>query len=272
MRVFRGLAVVVTAGFGAAGLSQAQGIPAEIPPASYSATQYIDSAGCAFIRVGMAGATEWVPRVGRDRRQICGQTPSLGASAGASVAAPGATPVLSPAPPPVRPPRTEPQVVRNVATTPRPMVTQPRPLATAPRPAQPAAPGACAALPADIQQYFTGSNPRCGPQAVHPGDAARGLGGQQSRVAEPAAATPRQVVRYEVNPPPGYVAAWDDGRLNPYRGLGFAGGQPQMEQVWTNTVPRRLLTDPAPRGLRGLFARGSRPAVTETAQLIVVRP
>jgi hypothetical protein len=246
-----------------------------MPPGTYRGNQYIDSAGCAFIRVSANAGAQWVPRVGRDRRQICGQTPSLGASAGATVAAaaaprptaPRATaaaaPVLAPAPPPV---------VRNVATTPRPMLTQPRPHVTAPRAPQPTATGACANLPPEIRQYFTGPNPRCGPQAVHPGDAARGLGDQQSRLAQPAQAAPRQLVRYEVNPPPGYRAAWDDGRLNPYRGIGFAGGQPQMEQVWTNTVPRRLITDPAPRGLRGLFAGRSRPAVTSSAQLVLVRP
>jgi hypothetical protein len=42
--------------------------------------------------------------------------------------------------------------------------------------------------------------------------------------------------------PSGYRAAWADGRLNPNRGPQTAQGQAQMEQVWTNTVPRKLIT------------------------------
>ncbi|TMV65255.1 hypothetical protein FGG78_33845 [Thioclava sp. BHET1] len=40
--------------------------------------------------------------------------------------------------------------------------------------------------------------------------------------------------------PPGYVAAWQDGRLNPMRAKGTAQGQAEMDSIWTDTVPRRL--------------------------------
>jgi hypothetical protein len=105
---------------------------------------------------------------------------------------------------------------------------------------------------------------------VHPGDAARGID-RSSALGEGAGAAIRQVVRYEVNPPSGYRAAWDDGRLNPYRGLGSAGGQRQMEAVWTNTTPRRLVGS-EPRGFRALVARASRPAELAPGQLVIVRP
>ncbi|MAM60662.1 hypothetical protein [Maritimibacter sp. UBA3975] len=42
--------------------------------------------------------------------------------------------------------------------------------------------------------------------------------------------------------PEGYRPAWEDGRLNPARGPRTIQGEVDMQQVWTNTVPRRLVT------------------------------
>ncbi|MDG3043071.1 hypothetical protein [Roseicyclus marinus] len=263
-RVTRGIALAVVAFLGTVTMGQAQAVPAETPPSSYTGVQYVDSRGCVFVRVGVGANVEWVPRVGRDRRQICGQSPTRIAGT-----APAAAPSVAAAPPAASRPAT----VAPAATVPRPVATAPRPVATTPRPmptpVAPAAAGNCPNLPADIRPYFTGPGVRCGPQAVHPGDAARGL--DQSSLGTTGGEV-RQVVRYEVDPPPGYRAAWDDGRMNPYRGVFFAGGQRQMEQVWTNTVPRRLVSDPAPRGLMALFAQRSRPAEVIPAQLVVIRP
>lgn len=275
--------------------SLAQGVPAELPPTSFRGDQYVDSRGCAFVRVGVGGNTQWVPRVARDRRQMCGFAPSIagGASqtATASTAAgqPGVTVIggapaataasaARPAQTAPIPPVTVQPAVRSVATQPRPPANLPRSVANTPRvivpspapqPRQPAAVG-CPNLPAELRAYFTGPNPRCGPQAVHPGDAARGLD-RTSALGGGAVETIRQVVRYEVNPPPGYRAAWDDGRINPYRGLGTAVGQRQMEEVWTNTLPRRLVGT-EPRGFQALFARASRPAELHPAELVILRP
>jgi hypothetical protein len=45
-----------------------------------------------------------------------------------------------------------------------------------------------------------------------------------------------------IHVPEGYRPAWDDDRLNPYRALQTVDGYRQTQQLWTNTVPRRLIT------------------------------
>ena len=41
--------------------------------------------------------------------------------------------------------------------------------------------------------------------------------------------------------PKGYSQAWDDDRLNPKRQYQTQKGKAQMDQLWTQTVPRRLI-------------------------------
>lgn len=259
-------ALTLALGFGLAMPGAAQSVsdvggPAEVPPTSYTANQYVDSRGCVFIRAGFGGNTTWVPRVSRSRQVLCGYTPSLDTRA---AAAPAAAPRAAPAPEVVR---TAPaattasaaprpgtgatgQVFRPAgaantagASTPRAARTTTtilqEPVATAaaagrPAPASQTVATGCPNFPATDQRYLRGEGVRCGPQPNHPG------GGPA--IGQVAGTTAAAVVR-PVQPviPPGYRAAWEDGRLNPNRGPQTALGDAQMSMIWTDELPRRAV-------------------------------
>ena len=47
-----------------------------MPSADYAGESYVDSNGCIFLKAGYGGTATWNPRVGQDRKPVCGQTPT----------------------------------------------------------------------------------------------------------------------------------------------------------------------------------------------------
>ncbi len=136
MRITRVIAVtIIGATFGLTSL-QAQTLrkaapPAEFPPASFKGKQYVDSRGCIYIRAGIDGNVTWVPRVARDRRQVCGYKPTAvagGSTRSTTKQAAAPTVITNPSGPTAAPakPKAQPKPKTAAATT----VAAPKPKTT----------------------------------------------------------------------------------------------------------------------------------------------
>lgn len=143
------------------GPSFAQAAPAELPPESFTGTQYVDSNGCIFIRAGVGGLTTWVPRVDRNRNQLCGYTPTQ--VSGAPAAAPAAPiiqmaqPENAPATRPATPSTAPTETVASLTTPPTVRATTPQ---IAPPPGTPAPVRATAPAPTPSPTVVEQPEPR----------------------------------------------------------------------------------------------------------------
>jgi cell division protein FtsN len=58
-------------------VAQTDGLgPVNLPPDSFDGREFVDTAGCAFLRSTFGGEVTWIPRFGPDRNPVCGQEPT----------------------------------------------------------------------------------------------------------------------------------------------------------------------------------------------------
>lgn len=271
------------------------GGPRELPPAGFTGQQFVDSRGCVFLRAGLGGTVNWVPRVDRDRKAMCGYPPTFGAGsrpAAVAAAEPVAKPVVKPAP------VAKPAPVR-VAGEPAPETYTPAPVrgVTVPVVAKPVMVAPAKPAPVVVPQRpvmavempGTGNRIACTTAAPVPKRLALTNGGTVvvctrgdgtleglrapaypagARVGASIAAPLGQpsgigdgmpgarLVDQGVSIPPGYKLAWEDDRLNPLRGVGTAEGQAAQDQVWTRRPPSKLVNEARPARVIVLSSQG----------------
>lgn len=108
---------------------------------------------------------------------------------------------------------------------------------------QPSVPADAASRPARVAPPVRpSSQPAAAPQPTRRVAASPGLAPTRRPTDEVGVAVPRSArPAPALTPPPGYEAAWTDGRLNQDRGKQLLSGALQTSLVWTQTVPRRLI-------------------------------
>ncbi|SDK72112.1 SPOR domain-containing protein [Aliiruegeria lutimaris] len=248
------LSVATLTGAGLANTGKAMQAPAETPPASFSGTQFVDAAGCAFIRAEFGGETRWLPRLNPDRTHICGLEPSLEAKTAKAivetpaasapeqqVAAPAVSPVTASKASPMRP---RPASTHATAST-RAPVQRASQTVRVTCPSRSGTSYSYIAQPGDLIRCDRTGAPAEAALVLASGDAA-------NEVAKPIYKLPK--------PPSGYRYAFGEGRHNPNRGERTLAGTAEMNRVWTQDVPRKLVSPEA--GQIGLEIQGYRSTQT----------
>lgn len=212
-------------------------IPAEFPPSSYTDAQYVDSRGCIFIRAGIDGNVTWVPRMTRNRQQVCGATPSL-----ASAQPVEATPV--------------PSDVEQITLEPASSTTpEPAPTAAVQPTAAPSSP-----TRAPSPRSVSGASRVSVPLIASPSQTDTRI--LPSHLVESRTELSRVVV------PEGFEPVWTDGRLNPKRGEQSIEGYRQSQRTLTLQVPRQPVGGSGPRRIKEPRIISDKPIRTSRVQFV----